>query len=273
MSRAILAVLLVALLIPLFCAGATASQITLTLEAMQVVVQSPAGVLPLDQGVAVSGQILVKVQRPAGPPGATTLYLDDQPALITSDPEPRLSVDTHSLADGDHQLRVETADLDGAQLASAGSVLLSVANAPGALHEQVAATALQPAPEFSIVTRKVIPREVVWFNGREGDLEQHGFRRNGQIYITTVDLFRHIGGAIVWGPTSDWIEMHRNDLTVRIVPGSRQVYINGQPKDLGAPIIFKDQRTYVPVQALCAALGLPTAWNADEGRLYVTFRP
>jgi len=34
-----------------------------------------------------------------------------------------------------------------------------------------------------------------------------------------------------------------------------------------------DERTYVPVQSMCQLLGLPTQWNADEGRLYVSFKP
>jgi len=115
------------------------------------------------------------------------------------------------------------------RLASATSLLLTVANAPGALQEQIAAAAIKPAPVFQMIYRRVIPRELVWFNGREGDLEEHAFHRSGQLYVTAVDLFRHIGGTIVWGPHSNWIELHRNELTIRIIPGSRRVSVNGVP--------------------------------------------
>jgi hypothetical protein len=88
-----------------------------------------------------------------------------------------------------------------------------------------------------------------------------------------VDLFRHIGGTIVWGPTANWIELHRNDVVVRIIPGSRAVVVNGTAQNLAAPCVRKGDRTFVPVESLCTVLGLHTAWNAQEQRLYVTFRP
>ena len=273
MSRALRAVILIAVLVPLLATVAAASQVTLVYDALQVVVQSSAGVLPVDQGVAVADQVLLKVQRPADTPGMTLLYVDGQPALITNDREPRLNVDTHALLDGEHHVTIEAESFDGVKLASATSLLLTVANAPGALQEQIAAAAIKPAPVFQMIYRRVIPRELVWFNGREGDLERHGFQRSGQMYLTAVDLFRHLGGTIVWGPGSNWIEIHRNELTLRILPGSRRIFVNGQPRSLATPAIRKDERTYLPVQSMCQILGLPTQWNADEGRLYVSFKP
>ena len=273
MSRALYALLLAGLLLALLGAGAAANQVTLVSGALQVVVLSPVGVLPLDQGVAVADQVLLKVQLPTEQPATTVVYLDDQPVLFSNDCEPRLSLDTRALTDGEHRLRVDATGADGVRLASAGGMLLSVANAPGALREQVAAAALGPAPVFSKIYRKVIPREVVWFNGREGDLEKHGFNANGQLYITATDLFRHIGGTIIWGPSGNWIELHRGDLTIRLLPGSRRVSVNGQPQNLVAPTIRKENRTCVPLASFCGVLGLPTFWNADEGRMYVSFQP
>lgn len=273
MSRALHAILLAGLLLVLASVSAVASQVTLVCGALQVVVLSPVGVLPVDQGVAVADQVLLKVQLPSEQPATTVVYLDDQPALFSNDREPRLALDTYSLTDGEHRLRVEATGLDGARLASAGSLLFHVANAPGALREQVAASALAPAPVFCQIYRKVIPREAVWFNGREGDLEKHAFHSGGQLYVTAADLFRHIGGTIIWGPSGNWIELHRGDLTVRLLPGSRRVIVNGVARDLAAPALRKQNRTFVPVASLCQVLGLPTFWNAEEGRMYVSFRP
>jgi len=50
MSRAILTALLIAALVPLLATAAGATQVTLVYDALQVVVQSAAGVLPVDQG-------------------------------------------------------------------------------------------------------------------------------------------------------------------------------------------------------------------------------
>jgi len=269
-SRAIVTAALVACTLTLLASAASAVQVTLLEGALQVVIQSSAGVLPIEQGVAVREEITLK----ALPPGnsLTVMYLDDRPALFSNDPQPRLRLDTRQLSDGPHRLKVDSTGLDGIKLASAADLVLHVANAPGALAEQIGATVSQSAPVFLKLYRKYIPREVVWFNGREGDLEKHGFRKYGQIYLTATDLFRHIGGTIVWGPTQNWIELHRNDVVVRIIPGTSKIVVNGQVQNLGAPCPRKADRTYVPVQALCAVLGIPTAWNAEEQRLYVTFQ-
>ena len=269
MSKALVVTIVVALAM-LLVGPAFALQITVMQGTLPVVVQSAAGVLPVDQGVAVCDQVMIKTEAPAN--SMTVMSLDDKAVLMSNDQRPTLKLDTTKLAEGAHRLKVDATGLDGTKLASATDLVLNVANVPGALHEQIAATTSAPAPPFMILYRKYIPREVVWFNGREGDLEKHGFRKYGQIYLTCTDLFRHIGGSIVWGPTSNWIELHRNDVVIRVIPGSNRVIVNGTPQNLAAPCFRKNDQTYVPVEALCSVLGLNSAWNAEEQRLYVTLR-
>lgn len=271
MSKALLVATVVILAGLLIASAAGAVQLTVMQGTLPVIIQSSAGVLPIDQGVAVCEQIMVKTEAPAD--STTLIALDGQPLLISNDPRPTLRLDTTQLPDGPHRLKVDATGLDGTKLASATDLVLNVANAAGALREQIGATVAAPAPPFMMLYRKYIPREVVWFNGREGDLEKHGFRKSGQIYLTAVDLFRHLGGTIVWGPSANWIELHRNNTVVRIIPGSRAIVVNGTAQNLPAPCVRKGDRTFVPVAALCAVFGLPTAWNAEEQRLYVTFRP
>jgi hypothetical protein len=270
-SKALVAITVVVLAILLGGPAAWALQITVMQGTLPVIIQSAAGVLPTDQGVAVSAQVMIKTEAPAN--SLTTISLDDKPLLISNDPQPTVRMDTTKLADGAHRLKVDATGLDGTKLASATDLVLDVANVAGPLKQQVAQTTGGPAPTFLMLYRRYLPREVVWFNGREGDLEKHGFRAHGQIYLTATDLFRHIGGTILWGPTSNWIELHRGDVVVRIIPGSRAVVVNGTTRNLGAPCVRKDDQTYVPVQALCAVLGLNAAWNSDEQRVYVTFQP
>jgi len=271
MSRATVVVILVALMGLLLGTAASASQVTLLYDQLQIIVQSSAGVLPLEHGVGVCDEITIKLECQDSPGSTTILYLDNRPALFANSRQAILNLDTTGLAEGEHELRVESG-LGGEKLASA-SLLLNVANGPSALHRQIAATASQPAPVFQRLYRKRIPREVVWFNGREGDLEKHGFKKYGEIYITATDLFRHVGGTIIWGPTQNWIELHRNNVVIRVIPGSKRIYVNGQEQELATPALRRANRTFVPVAEICSVLGLHTGWNAEEQRLYVTFRP
>jgi len=182
-----------------------------------------------------------------------------------------LKLDTTQLADGAHRLRVATG-LDGAQLASLGEVALQVANTTGALQEQVRATVSRPAPAFLKIQRKVVFHEKVWFNNREGDLEHHAIWRHGELYITATDLFRHLGGTMLWGPSGDdWIEITRGKTTLKIRAGTSTAWLDGQARSLGSSAVRIDGLTWVPVVGVCDLLGIQTTWDAAEERLYVTF--
>ncbi|HEY3396452.1 MAG TPA: stalk domain-containing protein [Armatimonadota bacterium] len=139
-----------------------------------------------------------------------------------------------------------------------------------------AGLASAPAPaaaDFIKLRRQYVPREAVWFNGREGDLEKHAIRRDGQLCITATDLLRHVGGTMVWGPGNNWVEVHRGDNTLRLIPGSRQVLLNGQSHQLLAPAARIAGNTWIPAANVCHLLGIAANWNADEQRLYVTYKP
>ena len=84
------------------------------------------------------------------------------------------------------------------------------------------------AEDFKIIERKKIEREMVWFNGREGDLEHKPFMKDCRIYVTLVDLMRHIKGTILKGPPQDFIEVERGDVLVRMLPGETYAPPAGQ---------------------------------------------
>ena len=118
---------------------------------------------------------------------------------------------------------------------------------------------------------RYIPRELVWFNGREGDLEHHAVRRGGNVYITLTDLIRHLSGSVVWGPSASFVEVKRGGTTVRFVPGSAKVVINGDAKSLGAASFRRDRLLWVPVQPVAALFGAKSEWKAGPRHLDVTF--
>ncbi len=166
---------------------------------------------------------------------------------------------------------VAFAEAGGEELiASTTMTVAPVTNVIAAQSGQVSRS--EPAPAFLKLQRKIIPREIVWFNGREGDLERHAFVRRGRTYLTLTDLMRHIGGTIIWGPSESYIEVHRNEVTIRTIPGSSIVYVNGQKTNLGHPATQRGGRTFVPLRLYCDLFGLHTDWNELEGRAYVTFR-
>jgi hypothetical protein len=235
-----------------------AGALTLQVAATDPIMKTPAG-------AGVRGEITVTTADEVKPGLTTTFFVDEAARFASSYSRPELRMDTTSLSDGLHQLRVEVSD--GARLVmSTGGIPLHIMNqVPAAAMQQVRPTEMG----LNKVYRKVLLREIVWFDNREADLEKHAFRDHGLVYITLTDLVRHVGGGIVWGPTSSYIQVERGGTKIRVIPGSSRVIVDGRARSLGGPALQLESRTFVPVRPMLKLLGLNSQWNSGNGRLYV----
>jgi len=216
----------------------------------------------------VRGRISLAPRADTLPGNYVTFVVDGQSAYSTNDPLPRLDLDTTTLPEGKHIVRIEC--LDGTRrVASTGDIALEIAN-QAVVSQMGQAKAAQP--NFIKLYHKKILREIVWFNGREGDLERHGTLRGNHVLITANDLMRHIGGTIEWGPPGDLILLERNKITVQIMPGSTTVYVNGQPRQMQQPAFTVGNRTYVPIRSVCRFFGIQVDWDIYTDRAYVTYQ-
>jgi len=215
----------------------------------------------------VQGKLTLSPKAEGLPGSWTTFLVDGKSKLSTNDPVPALELDTTTLAEGKHTVRID--NHDGSQrVASTGDIVLEVAN-QAVLSQVGQAAAGQPA--FVKLHHKKILREIVWFNGREGDLECHGTIRRNHVLITLTDLMRHIGGTVDWGPPGDLILATRNAVTVRVIPGSSTVYVNGQAQKMPVSAFRKNNRTYVPIRAMCGFYGIQVDWDYHTDRAYITY--
>jgi hypothetical protein len=158
---------------------------------------------------------------------------------------------------------------DGLRLAmSTGNLALHVANSTTA-NAILGEADTDGAPAFVKLYRKLILREVVWFDNREADLEKHAFFSNQRVYITLTDLMRHIGGSMIWGPSGSYITVERNGVKVRVIPGSSRVIVNGEKKSLGQVAMQIGNRTFVPVRPMLSIFGVDVNWNRAQHRAFV----
>ncbi len=147
-----------------------------------------------------------------------------------------------------------------------------VAGSLPTLAAEVASAAFAQAgfqPGFSKVYRKRLTHEIVWFDGREADLEKRARIINGRIYITLTDLSRHLGCSMVWGPSRHYIEVSRGNKAVVVCPGgcvATKVY--GKPV-AGPPAVQRRGTTWVPVDPFATLFGATVQWNAEARRLDV----
>ncbi|MBC7288778.1 MAG: hypothetical protein H5T86_12230 [Armatimonadetes bacterium] len=135
------------------------------------------------------------------------------------------------------------------------------------------AAAKGAAYTFVKIQRRHIPRERVWFNGREGDLERHAICYRGVWYITLTDMVRHLGGTIVWGPSRKFIEVRRKGTVIQIVPGKHGLWVAGQPCWKPPLVIQRGNTTWVAVCPFAQLLGATATWNPVGRRIDVTFTP
>ena len=127
------------------------------------------------------------------------------------------------------------------------------------------------APGFQIIQREKIQREMVWFNGREGDFEYKPFLKNERVYVTLLDLMRHIGGNLLTGPPKNLIELERNNVLVRVLPDEHYAMLNGVKTDVERTPIKRGGAMYVPLRFYCNLFGIAVEWNRIEQRAYVSF--
>jgi len=232
--------------------------------ALQITGNGPLTKTP--QGAVVQGSITLSPTEDLAAGLGATFYVDDKPRGVTFQSRPEWTVDTTKLSDGLHAVRLEAHE--GTRLAlSSGNLALHVANdtTSNVLLQQ--ATAAEPA--FVKLYRKIILREIVFFDKREADLEKHGIVSGGRIYITLTDLMRHIGGTMIWGPTSSYVTVERNGVKVRVIPGSARVYVNGEKQSLGRASFRVENRLFVPIRPMLTIFGLTTDWNRAQHRAFV----
>jgi len=255
--------------IALVCLSTAAIAGTVTLSAgseLGVRINSTDPVVALGDSAAVRGEIMLSTSAPM-PDGIKAVVVDGAVKHMTDASLPEYTLDTSRLSDGVHEVRIDAAKGD-LLIASTGAVALHVYNAS---HDALFRQAPTVTPSFFKLQRKVLLREIAWFNNREGDLEKHGFIRNGRVYITLTDLMRHIGGGIIWGPKSSYIEVHRNNMVVRVIPGSSRIYVDGNARSLGRSAIRMENRTYVPLRPMCELFGIGVDWNHINNRAFVNF--
>lgn len=263
--RVLLCVCAVALVVPCLAH----SKILATGSPLDVKIESEEPVLETAAGPTVRGSLLISPHPIKPVCDRLVFYVDDEVKLATDAPSPRLVLDTTGLSDGQHALRIE-AERGRKLFISTGSIALCVANTEGAaVLDSFIQMPEKASPSFEKLYRARLAHEAVWFNGEEGDLERHAFVKSNRIYITLTDLLRHIGGQLIWGPGSSYIEVHRNDVTMRITPGSKIVKVNNNRVDIQRPVVVRGGRTYIPVRAVCDLFGVYIEWNKDENRAYV----
>jgi len=259
---------LVAVTVLVLLTGTTAAQITVyTKHTLNLELSSPDPIIRPGGPPVVRGTLTIAPSAEPMPQGSVTIFVDGKAQYASNDPKPAYTWDTTAVADGLHTIRVDVSQ-GPTTTATTGEVKVVVANQVP-IAQTLALVAGQP--ELNKLHHKKILRESVWFNGREGDLERNATLVQGRVCITANDLVRHIGGQLDWGPPGNLLILSRGDRSIRIVPGSNKIYVNGEERLVVPAPFVKYDRTWIPVKPLCDLLDLVVVWDTYTQRAYVWY--
>jgi hypothetical protein len=162
----LLAVCLCAIVLSATCLAD--SKVLTTGAALDIRIEGEQPVMMAPLGPTVRGSIQV-TPAPIKPVcDRLVFYVDDAVALATTGDGPRLLLDTNSLKDGEHALRIE-AERGGRLVMSTGAGAIRVANTEGSAVAGVFETVPTelPSPPFEKLYRAQLTHEAIWFNGLE----------------------------------------------------------------------------------------------------------
>jgi len=83
-------------------------------------------------------------------------------------------------------------------------------------------------------------------------------------------IFEAMGATVDWNETIQWISARREDTTVGMMIGDREIIVNGRSIELDVPPMIVDNRTLVPVRAVAESFDAEVEWDAATQTVIIT---
>lgn len=103
----------------------------------------------------------------------------------------------------------------------------------------------------------------VLLNGNEINFETYPYIENGVTMVPIRAIFEALGAEVYYDAETKTIMASKGNTVVELVTGSENALINGERKELSAPIINKNGSTMVPLRFVSEALGAQVNWDTE----------
>ena len=110
----------------------------------------------------------------------------------------------------------------------------------------------------------------VYLNGNKILMEQSPFIQDGTTYIP-LRATEQFGFTVNWDNKTSTVTLNDGKNIVVQVVGNKQVKVNNQMVDIGAPAIKKNGAVYVPIRFISNALGGQAIHDAKTNRINIQF--
>lgn len=127
----------------------------------------------------------------------------------------------------------------------------------------VLVTLTEAAGSFSFGTNAI--REIsIYLNDRKLDFKTMPVVRSGIVYVPVIELASELRLYYQRHNNLNAV-LYKNNLFIKIVKDSETAYINGAPIPLQGAVFEEDNRLYLPVSLIAAALDFQDTWDPATG--------
>lgn len=117
---------------------------------------------------------------------------------------------------------------------------------------------------------RALAKATMTYNGRALPVEARPEVRQGVLMVSLKHIIEAADGALYWFASEKIARAvtEKTDLSVRL--GSARGAVNGKSLELAAAPVLKDGRILVPLEFVCAALGMTVEFDPDAERVLAT---
>lgn len=112
----------------------------------------------------------------------------------------------------------------------------------------------------------IVDDEVVEFTSLSGKPFIDDNNRTQVPLRITLEAF---GATVKWNNTERCVELIKDDVTVKVPIGIKEIYVNDKMQKIDTEAIIKDNKTYLPIRAIIEAFGAEVEWDGKNKTIYI----
>lgn len=109
----------------------------------------------------------------------------------------------------------------------------------------------------------------LFVNGEESALAVPPVVQDGNTLVPFRTIAEALQAEVNWNEKTKTITITKEDITIKLILGSKTALVNGENKQLGVPSTTVKGTTLVPARFVSEALGAEVKWEAESGSVVV----